>query len=743
MRKVLVIVCVIFFNLLSIAQQPNLNTTMVEDLSSNNESLEEIYEEYQKLQHYGAFVDFIPEVEDSVLKARISSIESDIPLRFDTHIKSFIDYFTVRNRDYTRKMIKRSYVYFPIIEEILAKNNMPQSLKYLAIVESGLDPKIKSWAGAIGLWQFMPATGKSYTLDYDYYVDEKQNPYKSTEAACKFLKDLYGMFGDWELALGAYNCGPGNMRKAIKASGGKRTFSEIYNFLPKETRSYVPQFMAVNYVMRYTNAHNLYVETWESEYLPSSDTIILNQYVDLNKLCELSGICNDQMLRLNPELKKAAVPETYKNYSLVIPKELLILGKDSIRSLMTLASIKSADAPTVEETKTTSSSTSTHTVTKKVTNKSSHYVKKGESLGTIASKYGTSITNIKKWNGIKGSTIYPGQRITIYKTSYVKVKVESTESPTQKETSQEKQTSESNKEISPEKTTTKPDVITKNKYYTVKKGDYLGKIAAANHVTISQIKSWNGMKSNTVALGQRLIVGKTKTTVKTETADEKTDTEDTKPEKETTVKPETKPVAKVESKPKTYLNGDKKMYIVRSGDVLGDIANENNVTLDKLKKWNNLSTNTIKVGQKLIVGYPNGEPEVKPKITTVEENNTSSPAKNTSTQEHIVKSGESLYSISKKYGLSIDELKKLNNLTANEVKVGQKLLVKKEQVAAKTDTQTSSKIGTYAGKTYTVKSGDSLWSITQKFEGLTVDELKKLNGLKTNEVKVGQVLKLG
>ena len=228
--------------------------------------------------------EYIPDATYSQMEHRLREINSTIPLNFNTRVKSFIDYFTIRDRAYTKMVIRRSTYYFPIFEEILAKYNMPDELKYLAIVESGLNSTARSWAAAVGLWQFVYYTGRSYGLHADWYVDERMDPVKSTEAAARYIKSLYSMFGDWELALAAYNCGPGNVRKAIRRSGYKRKFWDIYRYLPRETRGYVPQFVAIAYAFNYTAEHNLELDDSEFMYPLQSDTIMVKNFCNISTI---------------------------------------------------------------------------------------------------------------------------------------------------------------------------------------------------------------------------------------------------------------------------------------------------------------------------------------------------------------------------------------------------------------------------------------------------------------------------
>ena len=214
-------------------------------------------------------------------------------------------------------VIRRKRLYFPVFEKYLSHYGLPDELKYLSIIESGLNPKAISRARAVGLWQFMYATGRHYNLKADWYIDERMDPEKSTDAACRYLRDLYGMFNDWELALAAYNAGPGNVKKAIRRSGYKKTFWEIYPHLPRETRSYVPQFVAMIYTMNYLEEHN-FIDA-ENEMPMPYDTLHVNSYLHLETFANLTGVCLEDIQKLNPSILRNALPDATKTHVLKIP----------------------------------------------------------------------------------------------------------------------------------------------------------------------------------------------------------------------------------------------------------------------------------------------------------------------------------------------------------------------------------------------------------------------------------------
>lgn len=425
-----------------------------------------------------SFVDFAPDEVDSVIAARIASIDSDIEIVFNSKVRGFIDYFSIRNRDYTRKLLNRQTAYFPMFEKMLKKHNMPDALKYLTVVESAINPVAQSPVGALGLWQFMPATGKMYHLDYNNYMDERMDPEKSTEAACLYLKRLHAMFNDWEMALAAYNCGPGNVRRAIRRSGYKKTFWAVYNYLPRETRSYVPQFMAVNYVMRFAAEHNL--EADYNDRLAIADTLILNQYTNLHGLAEHLGLCHDDLVKMNPELLTNVVPETMAGYALKVPAHKAQYARENRDSLSLLTSVKVAETQNYRVRKRTSSSSSISGKERII-----YRVKSGDVLGKIAERYHVRSSDLRRWNRIgSNNVIRVGQKLSIYKNS-----------------SYFKKTTTNN-------IASKPQAIPSNKTHTVRSGDTLWSISRQyNGLSIDKLKELNNLNGSGIKPGQKLKLG--------------------------------------------------------------------------------------------------------------------------------------------------------------------------------------------------------------------------------------------
>ncbi len=417
--------------------------------------------------------DYVPDASYELIEDRLSCINSEMPLTFNERVQSFIDYFAVRNRDYTREVIRRKNLYLPTFEKYLKQYGIPDELKYLSIVESGLRPEARSRVGAEGLWQFMPSTGRMYGLNQSWYVDERRDPEKATEAACKYLKQLYNMFDDWELALAAYNTGPGNVRKAIRRSGYKKSFWEIYNHLPRETRSYVPQFVAVLYTLEHASEHNLFADSpthpWET------DTVLVSQFVSLKALAEQLNVCEEDLTLLNPELKRLAVSDESKAYPLNIPADKLDFVAANRSAILDSSGTKTIQKAFLAQVQKTSGSTYGR-------NKTTYRVRNGDVLGVIAQRHHVGVSDLRRWNNIRGSRINVGQKLTIW-------------------------TKDSAPKLASATSTSR--AVPTSKTHLVRPGDSLWEISRRYEgASVAKIKQWNNLRSNSIKPGQKLIIGR-------------------------------------------------------------------------------------------------------------------------------------------------------------------------------------------------------------------------------------------
>ena len=416
----------------------------------------------------------VPTFADSIYKKRLAALDAITPLEleFNPIVKRYIELYTLKRREQVGRMLGLANYYFPMFEEILDRYNMPLELKYLAVVESALNPKAKSRVGATGLWQFMYGTGKLMGLQVNSYVDERNDPIKSTIAACEYMTKLYKMFGDWNLVLAAYNSGPGNVNKAIRRSGGKKSYWELRPFLPRETAGYVPAFIAATYTMSYAAEHNLYA-TIEIPHFGETDTILVKDQISFDQLNKWIGIAKDELDFLNPSYRYEIIPVVAdQNHFLILPNEYMgafIQNEDSIYSF--------AGREFAENRSEMPKLTNEDRIT--------HKVKSGENLGLIAKKYGTSVSKIKRWNGLKSDMIRPGQRLTIYRSGY-----QASSKP--KEETKSMATSHANGK----------------EYYTVQSGDTLYDIAKRfPGVSSTNLAEWNNIDGNSIKPGMKLVVG--------------------------------------------------------------------------------------------------------------------------------------------------------------------------------------------------------------------------------------------
>jgi membrane-bound lytic murein transglycosylase D len=420
-------------------------------------------------------LEYIPAEETPQLLAdRLSCLQQTIPLIYTDKVDAFINYFTIRDRDFTRMALRRKDLYFPLFEKYLRKYNLPEELKYLSVIESGLNPKAVSRARAVGLWQFMSGTGRFFSLHSDWYSDDRMDPELSTEAACRYLGDLYSLFNDWELALAAYNSGPGTVRKAIRRSGYKKTFAEIYNYLPRETRSYVPQYVAVIYALNYAEEHNIVAGGREE--LPPSDTLVVSRFLHFETFAKLTHTCLEDLQRLNPKLQRNAVPEG-KKYVLRIPASI---KTDPTLNLSMI--LDSASRTGKKEVELLARNGTGSTYGREL---STYRVRNGDGLGVIAQRFRVRVEDIRTWNNLRGNLIHPGQLLSVW-------------------------TLPAYRSMPAVPVTPQPVPVfpADAKMYIVQPGDTLWDISKKfEGLTIDKIKSLNNLKSNNLQPGQKLIVG--------------------------------------------------------------------------------------------------------------------------------------------------------------------------------------------------------------------------------------------
>ena len=349
----------------------------------------------------------ITELPDSVYKIRLQALPLVVEVPYNEVVRRYILRYVKHSPRQLAALQRKSEYYFPIFEDIIARHQLPYELCYLSIVESALNPQARSHMGAAGLWQFMPATGKRYGLEVNSLVDERMDPIRATEAACRYLSDLYGIFNDWNLAIAAYNCGPGNVNKAIHRAGGKRDFWSIYPFLPKETRGYLPIFIAVVYAMNYAEMHGICPS--EPLLTMASDTIVTNQRQHLKQIAENLDIPLYELRRLNPRYPRDIIPGN-REYAICLPVDKTGDYIDKEQNILAykadeLINNRRAEIDLLQRTSVLGGYS--------INGITYYKIKEGDTLGGIAKKFHVTVKQLKAWNGLKSDAIRAGKTLKI------------------------------------------------------------------------------------------------------------------------------------------------------------------------------------------------------------------------------------------------------------------------------------------------------------------------------------------
>ncbi len=702
-----------------------------------------------------------PATVQELVGDRMSCFETAAPHQFNNAVMAYVRLFTERQRGYTQRVLERRDFYFPIFEKYLAKYNLPDELKYLSVVESALIPTAKSRVGAAGLWQFMPATGNDMRLKRDEWVDERMHPEKSTEAACKYLRDLYRMFHDWELVLAAYNWGAGNVQRVMKRTG-KRSFWDMYPHMPAETRNYVPTFTAIMYAMTYSQEHDLPSPALRYQHYEPLDTLTLRgQAIDLRRLSRALGYTDSLALtRYNPELRRPSLPAGYRPYVLRYPSAAREhLGDVDYATLIgycqPAAELPQPLAPLLAQIPGVEPWPSANLAAQKTAapdstpryRRLSYTLRKGQTLATVAEKYEVSQTQLRKWNNLrKGQPLKPGKQLVVLvtlpaapaprpsqpaaptppPTTVAALRRTTPEDPAWQElvAANARYARQAQERIAQEAAQAKELARVQRlmaaraaaqKRLSITQAAAAAKVSAAARLGMAADSTATEAIAATETTGADLspvapasapvregrrrassVVATRQAEVKAAlaaraaqliTASDKdaTDAEENAPARRparpvaVAAMPETRPMGRAEARPAREESASATLYTVRPGDNLTRLAREQGVSPEQLKEWNKLSSETVLVGQKLRLTAPADATAAPVAAAAPASRRAKAEAKmladSPQLATHIVQPGDTLFSIARRFGLSLAELKRLNHLASDQVKLGQKLVV--------------------------------------------------------------------
>jgi membrane-bound lytic murein transglycosylase D len=685
-----------------------------------------------------------PTTLQEIVGDRMSCFETAAPHQFNNAVMAYVRLFTERQRGYTQRVLERRDFYFPIFEKYLAKYNLPDELKYLSVVESALIPTAKSQVGAVGLWQFMPPTAGDLRLKRDEWVDERMHPEKATEAACKYLRDLYRMFHDWELVLAAYNWGAGNVQRVIRKTG-KRNFWDMYPHMPAETRNYVPTFTAIMYAMTYAKEHDLHNPSLRYQHYEQLDTLTLRgQALDLRRLSRALGYSDSLALtRYNPELRHASLPAGYRPYVLRFPAAAREhLGDVDYTTLLAycqptaelprplaplLARLDGAEPwPTSGQLARTDAEVAPPRL-----RRLNYTLRRGQTLATVAEKYHVSPAQLRKWNGLrKEQPLKPGRQLLVLVPAAapraeqaiiaaavpppITVATLRHAAPTDstlqvlaaanvryarqaqeraaRELAQAQELAHVKKQLAARAAAQKRLSIAQAA--AAAKADAAARLGLPADSTASEdavattlaptlpqsariTKRREGLRAT--AARQAETVASLGAPVEVESAPEDIAASSRTSRASATPPVESRTAGRTVGEPRRAKEEKTAVatavYTVRAGDNLTKLAQTQGVSIEQLKAWNKLTTETVIAGQQLRLTAPADATALPVAMQT----STPRRAKNnliaSKLETHTVQPGDTLFSIAKRFGLTLAELKRLNHLATDQVKLGQKLVV--------------------------------------------------------------------